>query len=80
MLSHPARDVHPGQVSEAATRFNQLAPAKATLRDREQILGFFDGLELQDPGLVQIHRWRPGQAAPGNGEEAAGYCGLARKP
>jgi S-adenosyl methyltransferase len=32
VLSHPARDVHPQQVSEAASRFNQLAPAKATLR------------------------------------------------
>jgi len=31
-LSHPARDVHTQQVTEAASRFNQLAPAKATLR------------------------------------------------
>jgi hypothetical protein len=79
-LSHPARDVHPQQVTEAASRFNQLAPAKATLRTREQILRFFDGLELLEPGLVQVHQWRPGLAAPGHHQEAAGYCGLARKP
>ncbi|HEY3034658.1 MAG TPA: SAM-dependent methyltransferase, partial [Streptosporangiaceae bacterium] len=78
-LSHPARDVHAQQVSEAATRFNKLAPAKATLRTRAEILRFFDGLELLEPGLVQIHRWRPGLAAPGDNREAAGYCGLARK-
>ncbi len=78
-LSHPARDVHPRQVSEAAARFNQLAPAKATLRTRDQILRFFDGLELVEPGLAQIHRWRPGKAAPGHNQQAAGYCGLARK-
>jgi hypothetical protein len=79
-LSHPARDVHPQQVSEAASRFNQLAPAKATLRTRAEILRFFDGLELLEPGLVQVHQWRPGVAAPGHNREAAGYCGLARKP
>ena len=79
VLSHPARDVHSQQVTEAASRFNQLAPAKATLRTRAEILRFFDGLELLEPGLVQIHRWRPGMAAPGHNREAAGYCGLARK-
>ena len=79
-LSHPARDVHPQQVTEAASRFNQLARAKATLRTQAEILRFFDGLELLEPGLVQIHQWRPGLAAPGRRQEAAGYCGLARKP
>jgi len=78
-LSHPARDVHPQQVTEAASRFNQLARAKATLRTRAEILRFFDGLELLEPGLVQVHQWRPGLAAPGHRQEAAGYCGLARK-
>ena len=78
-VSHPARDVHPRQVTEAESRFNQLAPAKATLRTRAEILRFFDGLELLEPGLVQVHRWRPGLAAPGHDQEAAGYCGLARK-
>jgi len=79
-LSHPARDVCPQQVSEAASRFNQLASEQATLRTRDQILRFFDGLELLEPGLVQLHRWRPGLAAPAHGRQAAGYCGLARKP
>jgi hypothetical protein len=78
-LSHPARDVHPRQVTEAESRFNQLAPAKATLRTRAEILRLFDGLELLEPGLVQVHQWRPGLAAPGHNQEAAGYCGLARK-
>jgi SAM-dependent methyltransferase len=78
-LSHPARDVHPQQVTEAASRFNQLAPAKVTLRTRAEILRLFDGLDLLEPGLVQVHRWRPGLEAPGHNRETAGYCGLARK-
>jgi len=78
-LSHPARDVCPHQVTEAASRFNQLAPANATLRTRAEILRFFDGLDLLEPGLVQVHRWRPGLAAPRHNQQTAGYCGLARK-
>src|SRR5262249_12991129 len=79
-LSHPARDVHLRQVTEAASRFNQLARAGATLRARPEILRFFDGLELLEPGRVKGHGWRPGLAAAGHHQEAAGYCGLARKP
>src|SRR5438067_8455268 len=79
VLSHPARDVHSQQVTEAASRFNQLAPAKATLRTRAEILRFFDGLELLEPGLVQIHQWRPGVAAAGHNQPTARYCGLARR-
>lgn len=77
-LSHPACDIHTQQVTEAASRFNQLSPAKATLRTRAEILRFFDGLELLEPGLVQVHRWRPGVAVADSNQEAAGYCGLTR--
>ena len=36
-------------------------------RRRDQILGFFDGFELLEPGLVPKHQWRSvtGQAATG---------------
>jgi hypothetical protein len=34
-------------------------------RSRDQVLSFFDGFELLEPGLVPKHRWRPvaGQGA-----------------
>ncbi len=57
-LSHPAREIHLQEVTEAASRFNQLAPAKATLRSRAETLRLFDGLELLEPGLVQVHQCR----------------------
>jgi len=31
----------------------------ATLRDRDEILRFFTGLELVEPGLVEVSYWRP---------------------
>jgi len=78
--SHGSTDRPPRSGTEAASRFNQLAPAKAMPRARSEILRFFDGLELLEPGPVRVHRGRPGMAAPGHNQEAAGYCGLARKP
>jgi S-adenosyl methyltransferase len=54
---HPASDIIPDQMGEAARRVN--APIR--------------------PGLVQVHRWRPGSAAPEDGEQIPGYAGLARK-
>jgi len=51
-----------------------------TLRSRAEVARFFDGLHLMDPGLVQVHRWQPGSVAPDDGEQVAGYAGLARKP
>lgn len=38
------------------------------------------GLELLEPGLVQVHRWGPGSPVPDAGDEVPGYAGLARKP
>jgi hypothetical protein len=30
-----------------------------TLRTREQVARFFTGLDLVEPGLLQVHQWRP---------------------
>jgi hypothetical protein len=48
------------------------------LRSPEEIAGYFDGLDLVDPGVVSIPRWRPepGPLPP----VMDGYCGVARKP
>jgi hypothetical protein len=45
----------------------------------DQVARFFDGLQLIEPGLVQVQRWRPGAAAADDGEEIAAYVGLGRK-
>jgi hypothetical protein len=39
---------------------------------------FFAGLDMVEPGLVQMHEWRP---APGDPvAPSSGYAGMARKP
>jgi hypothetical protein len=65
-------------VRESAAR---MAPTR--LRTREEILSFFDGLDLVEPGLVLIPLWRPegpddlGLDKP---EIGLGLAGVGRKP
>jgi hypothetical protein len=77
---HPASDILADKIGEAARRVNLRSANTTTLRSRSEVERFFDSLELADPGLVQVHRWRPGSAAPDTDDEVAGYAGLARKP
>jgi S-adenosyl methyltransferase len=58
-LSHPARDIEAAAMAQIADRMNELVAEKVTFRDRAGVLRFFDGLELVDPGVVPVPRWRP---------------------
>jgi S-adenosyl methyltransferase len=58
VISHPAIDIRPGQ-AEAQRVYNERVSTPQTLRTRDEVARFFDGLELIEPGLVQIHQWRP---------------------
>lgn len=49
---------------------------KVTPRSRTEVARFFDGLELVDPGLVEVQRWRPETPAQ---RPTAMWVGVARK-
>ncbi|KQC37825.1 hypothetical protein UK82_14350 [Frankia sp. ACN1ag] len=53
----------------------------ARLRSRAEAESLFTGLELPDPGVVFVHRWRPDADVPAGLTDAAVniYGGLARK-
>lgn len=57
------------------------APPAVTLRSPEQQARFFTGLEMVDPGLVQVPLWRPGpeHSIDRNPHLAQVYAGLGRK-
>ncbi len=52
------------------------------LRTAEEAQVFFDGMELVDPGLVQVHHWHPEPREIGTivDEDVAMYGAVARKP
>jgi SAM-dependent methyltransferase len=78
-LSHPARDIDAEGMVKMAAVLNKMMAEKVTFRDRDEVAGFFTGLELAEPGLVQASKWRPDSelvaASP-----AALWAGVARKP
>jgi len=68
-------------VAEAQRRYNDQALVPYHLRRPDELASFFDGLDLIEPGVVPCPRWKPdapGDAAPAP-DEAAAYCGVARK-
>jgi hypothetical protein len=78
-ISHPASDIHAGQ-AEAQKRYNERVSTPQTLRTRDEVSRFFEGLKLVAPGVVYVHTWHPDPAdiAPVDGVSAHG--GVARKP
>jgi SAM-dependent methyltransferase len=78
VIAHPASDIHATQIGTAANRLNQVMADPVTMRSHAEVARFFDGLDLVEPGLVQLHRWRAVAADPGI--ELANYGGVARKP
>jgi S-adenosyl methyltransferase len=49
-------------------------------RTHAEVSGFFAGLELVEPGVVPVDRWRPAAAGAGAAAEVPVYGGVARKP
>ncbi|WP_328473024.1 SAM-dependent methyltransferase [Streptomyces sp. NBC_00448] len=84
ILTHSTADFHPADANWAEARDiyrTKGATAPLTLRPHEQVLRFFDGLELLEPGLVQAPLWRPDGPLP-DPEQLAHigfYGGVARK-
>ncbi|MFD7733338.1 SAM-dependent methyltransferase [Kitasatospora phosalacinea] len=79
-LSHATGDFVPPEDAARGPAVYRSATAQLSMRSREQVLRFFDGLELLDPGLVTAPLWRPDQDPQDTDHEVAIWAGVARKP
>ena len=77
-LSHPASDIDAEAMAKMAIVLNQMIAEKVTFRDRAAVGGFFTGLALVEPGLVQASKWRPDTELEA-ASPAALWAGVARK-
>jgi hypothetical protein len=64
---------------EAIRLYNEGGSIPYHLRSPEQISQLLNGLELIDPGVVQIHLWRPDSNPLGPATEVDAWGGVARK-
>ena len=79
-ISQIASDVATDEVAEGVQRYNEQAVVPVAARTHAEVTQFFAGLELVEPGVVQVHRWRPAPANPGTDGDLAIYAGVGRKP
>lgn len=58
LVMYEGVDTDPAQ-DEALGQYNESGAVRYRVRRPEQVIRFFDGLEVADPGVVPIHQWRP---------------------
>jgi hypothetical protein len=55
--------------------------AQVHVHAREQVAGYFAGLQIVEPGLVEVRRWQPGHPLADDGPRTADLlAGVGRKP
>jgi hypothetical protein len=72
--------VHGAQGAAAQDEYNESGAQPYALRSLEQLARFFDGLDLVEPGLVSVARWRPDGSVFGEPPELDQFGAVGRKP
>ena len=78
-LSQVASDVEAEQVAESARRYEQLGRENLRFRSHAEVLRFFEGLELVEPGLVLVPHWRPASVLEARAQSVI-WGGVGREP
>ena len=78
-LCHVASDLEPA-LAAAAGEWNMTSSLPVTLRSRDEVAALLAGLELVQPGLVPVDKWRPAAGAARHDRRVPVYAVLARKP
>ncbi|GAA2653632.1 SAM-dependent methyltransferase [Streptomyces aculeolatus] len=80
-LAHPVRGVS-SEVDRILQMWNDAGVDPQTLRDPADVAGYFDGLEILEPGVVPCAQWRPEEPAVGANRAVAPWrvCAVGRKP
>jgi hypothetical protein len=78
VISHTTSTVTGAAMEEAVRLWNEAGSVPIVIRSPKELAGFFEGLELVEPGVVSTTRWRPD---PGSDrDEVDEYCAVGRKP
>jgi hypothetical protein len=84
VLSHASAEGPPGRAAGHRDLYRRTA-TPMTMRSREQVVSFFQGFDLVDPGVVYLPLWRPVEAGadPGAGsvdpQQFPGLAGVGSK-
>jgi hypothetical protein len=79
VVNAPASDVHAEVAAEGARRLAERGSTPVTRRTRAEVTGFFAGLDLVEPGVVQTHRWHPDPGISTDEYEVSAWAAVGRK-
>ena len=77
-LSHGTGDIDPERAAQAVNTYRRTG-APIVARSKQELLRLFDGLDLVDPGIVQLPWWRPDTPPSEEAESIWWYGAVARK-
>ncbi|GAA0503608.1 hypothetical protein GCM10011581_26220 [Saccharopolyspora subtropica] len=82
VISHATAEGRPDVAGSHADLYRRRTTTPLTMRPKAQILAFFEGFELVDPGLVHLPLWRPASAddVGAHPERFTGLAGVGRRP
>jgi SAM-dependent methyltransferase len=82
VLAHLTNESRPAVAQAAEAVYNRSFSTDIHTRSRADILRFFDGFDLVEPGLVYIAQWRPDSPAsvPDDPSQFWVLAGVGRKP
>jgi S-adenosyl methyltransferase len=72
--------VHPEAMDDMVRQWNASGENPRVNRTPETIAGFFEGLEILEPGVVSVTRWRPDPVKAGDIPQVDDFGGVGRKP
>jgi hypothetical protein len=78
VISHPTDDFNPNK-GESMRVYNERSVEQAVVRGQAETARFFDGLDLLEPGVVPVAKWRPDSDQTA-AKPSSMWCGVARKP
>jgi len=79
-MSHPTAEIHTEAIEASVRYYNSSGAVPIRTRSKHDLISFFDGLELLEPGVVSCSLWRPDPDDVGTRIEVTQYCGVGRKP
>jgi SAM-dependent methyltransferase len=80
VISHATDGIRGEPAARVAEHYRKHVASGATLRDRSEIMRFFTGLKLVEPGLVQVPHWRRDEAEPADAGKVWFLGAVGRKP
>jgi hypothetical protein len=79
-IAHLTADFNPEEMAEVSDRLNAAMREPFVLRPHAEIARFFQGLDLVEPGLVQVEEWHPDSPPDPDRRIVDIYGGVARLP